>query len=223
MLGRRASRLAAGVVAASAVAVLLVSAAAQTRQHSLPPPLPPRGPITSAEAVEMVRAHNAWRVRAGVLPLRWAADLAAQAQNQALQLARHDCALEHGRLADDVGENLYRASALESEGGSRAFYAVSAHARRRCLGRRVRRLLPLHGFLRAGPPVRPLHPDRLAVDGRSRLRHGGLSVPRAGLGLPLPPARQCPRPEEIAKRGVGARCSPRWGTFWIYCASYGIV
>jgi len=125
MLGRRASRLAAGVAAASAIAVLLVSASARTPQGTIPPPPPPRGPVTSAEAVEMVKAHNAWRTRAGVLPIRWAADLAAQSQNHALQLARHDCALEHGRLADDVGENLYRASALKSEGGSRAFYAVS--------------------------------------------------------------------------------------------------
>jgi pathogenesis-related protein 1 len=73
----------------------------------------------------MVKAHNAWRTRAGVLSTRWAADLAAQAQNRALQLARQDCALEHGMLPDDVGENLHRASALESESGSRAFYAVS--------------------------------------------------------------------------------------------------
>jgi len=125
MFGRRASRLAAGVVAASAVAVLLVSAAAQTRPHSLPPPPPPRGPLTSAEAVEMVKAHNAWRTRAGVLSIRWAADLAAQAQNRAIALARQDCALEHGMLPDDVGENLYRASALLKERGGREFYVVS--------------------------------------------------------------------------------------------------
>jgi len=119
-----ASRLAAGVVAASAVAVLLVAAPARTPQQPLPPPPTPRGPVTSAEAVEMVNAHNAWRTRAGVLSIRWAADLAAQAQNRALQLARRDCALEHGNLPDDVGENLYRASALERESGGRAFYAV---------------------------------------------------------------------------------------------------
>jgi pathogenesis-related protein 1 len=125
MPGTRASRLAAGVVAASGLAVLLVSASALTSQGTIPRPPPPRGPVTSAEAVEIVLAHNAWRARAGVLPLRWAADLAAQAQNHALQLAREDCALEHGRLPEDVGENLYRASALESGSGSRAYHVVS--------------------------------------------------------------------------------------------------
>ena len=119
-----ASRLAAGVAAASTVGALLVSLSAQSPQQPVPPPPPPRGPVTSAEAVEMVNAHNAWRTRAGVLSLRWAADLAAQAQNRAVQLARQDCALEHGLLPDDVGENLYRASALESDSGSRSFYAV---------------------------------------------------------------------------------------------------
>ena len=73
----------------------------------------------------MVRAHNAWRKRAGVLFVRWAADLAAQAQNRALQLARQDCALEHGLLPDDVGENLYRASALHRDFGGDALYVVS--------------------------------------------------------------------------------------------------
>jgi pathogenesis-related protein 1 len=117
-------RLAAGFMASFAVAALLASPAAHAPQSLLPPVPPPRGPVTSAEAVEMVHAHNAWPTRAGVLSLRWAADLAAQAQNRALQLARQDCALEHGMLPDDVGENLYRASALESDSGSRSFYAV---------------------------------------------------------------------------------------------------
>jgi pathogenesis-related protein 1 len=125
MPGAGASKSTAGVVAAFVVAVLLVSASAQTPQHPLPPPPPPRGPVTSAEAVEMVRAHNAWRARAGVLPLRWAADLASQAQDRAIELARQDCTIEHGMLPDDVGENLYQASAMESESGSRSFYVVS--------------------------------------------------------------------------------------------------
>ena len=73
----------------------------------------------------MVRAHNAWRTRAGVLSLRWGADLAAHAQNRAIQLARQDCALEHGLLPDDEGENLYRASALHREFGGDALYVVS--------------------------------------------------------------------------------------------------
>ena len=108
-----------------AVAALFGLLAAQTPPSSIPPPQPARGPLTSAEAVEMVRAHNAWRARAGVLSLRWDAALAAQAQHRALQLARQDCALQHGTLPNDVGENLYRASALHTEGGEDALYAVS--------------------------------------------------------------------------------------------------
>ena len=119
-----ASRLAAGVVAASAVAVLLVSAPAQTPQRRLPPPPPPRGPVTSAEAVEMVNAHNAWRTRAGVLSLRWAADLAAQAQNRALQLARQDCALEHGNCSPTMRARTSTARA-RSTGNSEAMRSTS--------------------------------------------------------------------------------------------------
>jgi len=81
--------------------------------------------LTRPQADEMVRAHNAWRTRAGVLSFRWAADLAAQAQNRALQLAKQGCALEHGLLPDDEGENLYRASALHRDFGGDALYVVS--------------------------------------------------------------------------------------------------
>jgi len=112
-------------VAASTAAVLLVSLPAQSPQQPVPPPPPPRGPVTSAEAVEMVNAHNAWRTRAGVLSLRWAADLAAHAQTRAIQLAKQNCALEHGLLPDDEGENLYRASPLHRDSGGDAFYVVS--------------------------------------------------------------------------------------------------
>jgi pathogenesis-related protein 1 len=125
MPGACASRLTAGVATAMAAAAVFGLIAAQTPQTSLPLFRPARGPLTSAEAVEMVRAHNVWRTRADVLSLRWAADLAAQAQNRAVQLARQDCSLEHGLLPDDVGENLYRASALHREFGGDALYVVS--------------------------------------------------------------------------------------------------
>lgn len=72
--------------------------------------------VTRAQADEIVRAHNAWRGRAGVLPLRWAADLAARAQARAGYLAAHGCVIEHGLLPDDVGENLYWAGPLRAEG-----------------------------------------------------------------------------------------------------------
>jgi pathogenesis-related protein 1 len=120
-----ASTLTGGTVVASALAILFVSVCAQTPPSSSAPPQSARGPLTSAEAVEMVRAHNAWRQRAGVLAVRWAADLAAHAQTRALQLARQDCALEHGLLPDDEGENLYRAGALHRAFGGDALYLVS--------------------------------------------------------------------------------------------------
>jgi len=125
MPGASAQRLTAGAATAVAIAAFFGMLAAQAPPSSIPPPQPPRGPLTSAEAVEMVRAHNAWRTRAGVLPLRWAADLVAQAQNRAIELARRGCALEHGPLPDDVGENLYRASALHRDVGGDELYVVS--------------------------------------------------------------------------------------------------
>ena len=113
------------------------------------PRLPaPRGPLTSAEAVEMVRAHNAWRARAGVLSLRWAADLAAQAQNRAIQLARQDCALEHGLLPDDVGEPLPRERA-QRDGRRRALRRVAAPGGR-AHGTPSRRYSPASGSCAPG-------------------------------------------------------------------------
>src|SRR5450759_851175 len=68
--------------------------------------------LTRAQANEIVRAHNAWRVRVGVSSLRWAADLAARAQARAVYLAAHGCVIEHGLLPTDVGENLCRVGPL---------------------------------------------------------------------------------------------------------------
>ena len=118
-------RLAAGVAGAFAVVWLLAPLAACTPSSSSPPPQPARGPITGADAGEIVRAHNVWRKRAGVLPLRWDADLASQARNRARQLAAQGCRIEHGLLPDDVGENLYRASPLRAEGRADAVLMLS--------------------------------------------------------------------------------------------------
>lgn len=82
--------------------------------------------LTRAKADQIVRAHNAWRRRAGVLPLRWAADLAARAQARAGYLAAHGCVIEHGRLPDDVGENLYQAGPLHGAGRKDDLFAVTA-------------------------------------------------------------------------------------------------
>jgi len=95
---------------------VFVSLATDTPSPSTTPPEPVRGAISRADPGDIVHAHNAWRSRAGALSLRWAPDLASQAHDRARQLASQGCSLEHGMLADDVGENLYRASPLRAEG-----------------------------------------------------------------------------------------------------------
>ena len=72
--------------------------------------------LTRAQTEEIVRAHNAWRRRAGVPPLGWAADLAARAQARASYLAGHGCGIEHGPLPADVGENLCGVGPLTQRG-----------------------------------------------------------------------------------------------------------
>jgi pathogenesis-related protein 1 len=72
--------------------------------------------LTRAQADEVVRAHNVWRQRVGVPPLGWAADLAERAQSRASYLAAHGCAMEHGPLPKDIGENLCWLGSLRSPG-----------------------------------------------------------------------------------------------------------
>jgi pathogenesis-related protein 1 len=81
--------------------------------------------LTSAQAEEIVRAHNAWRRRAGVLPLGWAADLAARAQARASYLAGHECDIVHGPLPADVGENLAWVGSVRAVGHKDELDAVT--------------------------------------------------------------------------------------------------
>jgi pathogenesis-related protein 1 len=81
--------------------------------------------LTRAQAEEVVRAHNAWRRRAAVRPLEWAADLATRAQARAAYLAGHGCDIEHGPLPPDVGENLCWLGALRSVGHKDELDAVT--------------------------------------------------------------------------------------------------
>jgi pathogenesis-related protein 1 len=114
-----------GIALAVAMATLLAPLAAHAPSSSPTPPQSARGPITRAEADEIVRAHNAWRKRAGALSIRWAADLATQAQNHARRLASEGCVIEHGMLPDDVGENLFRANPLRAKGRENELLVVS--------------------------------------------------------------------------------------------------
>ena len=81
--------------------------------------------LTRAQADEVVRAHNAWRGRARVPPLRWAEDLAARAQARAAYLAGHGCDIVHGPLPVDVGENLCWVGSVRAVGHKDELDAVT--------------------------------------------------------------------------------------------------
>jgi pathogenesis-related protein 1 len=118
-------RLAARFGAAFAFGGMLAGVVAFAGSRDIARHGPPPESLTRAQADEIVRAHNQWRRRAGVLPVRWAADLAAQAQSRARQLASTGCIIEHGALPDNVGENLYRAGPLRASNRKDEILVVS--------------------------------------------------------------------------------------------------
>lgn len=71
----------------------------------------PKG-LSAAQRAEIVDAHNAWRARVGVKPLRWSGDLAADAERWAARLASRGCRLSHDSKTAD-GENLFWVSGVE--------------------------------------------------------------------------------------------------------------
>mgnify|MGYP001398933012 CR=1 FL=1 len=73
--------------------------------------------LDEAQQQELVAAHNRWRREVGVPALRWADDLAQEAQAWAVHLrdARY-CRLEHSK-GTKLGENLFWASALRWSDG----------------------------------------------------------------------------------------------------------
>ncbi|MEI6668653.1 MAG: CAP domain-containing protein [Acidobacteriota bacterium] len=121
-----ASRLMAGIGLSIAVALVMPG---RLLGHRTPAddagPARPATDLTRAQADELVRAHNVWRKKTGVFPLRWAADLAASSKTRAEYLAAHGCYIEHGLLPEDVGENLYRSSPLRADGRPDAFNPVT--------------------------------------------------------------------------------------------------
>jgi len=70
--------------------------------------------LSAKARAEIVRAHNAWRSRVGVRPVRWSAELAAGAERWAVNLARRGCKLSHS--SDDAGENLFWAGPVTATG-----------------------------------------------------------------------------------------------------------
>jgi pathogenesis-related protein 1 len=81
--------------------------------------------LSPAQTEEIVRAHNAWRARVRVPPLRWAEDLAARAQARAAYLAGHGCDIVHGPLPTDVGENLCWVGSVRAAGHKDEWDAVT--------------------------------------------------------------------------------------------------
>ena len=119
-------RSSACVLAILGTAVLLAFAVARAGVGDGGSRAPAPAGLTRSQADEIVRAHNVWRRRAGARSLRWAADLAAQAQTRARQLASQGCIIEHGLLPDDEGENLYRAGPIRASGRQDEMLIVSA-------------------------------------------------------------------------------------------------
>jgi len=108
-MGSQASR-------AALAAVLLALACSGLPGN--PPADPPQGtalPLARSGIDEFLRAHNAWRSRVGVRPVRWSARLAADAQAWADVLAGRGCRLEHAGSIDE-GENLFFAGPLRAQG-----------------------------------------------------------------------------------------------------------
>ncbi len=64
-----------------------------------------RGALSRPEKQAVIDAHNKWRAKVGVKPLKWSAKLAADAQAWAEHLAASGCKMVHAGSPD--GENIY--------------------------------------------------------------------------------------------------------------------
>jgi pathogenesis-related protein 1 len=62
--------------------------------------------LNSGARAEFVAAHNAWRSRVGVGPVKWSTRLEDSARKWANTMARRGCRLQHSDW-EDVGENLF--------------------------------------------------------------------------------------------------------------------
>lgn len=80
--------------------------------------------LSKEERDAVVRAHNAWRARVGVRPVRWSAELAAGAGKWATRLARRGCQLSHDPSTED-GENLFWAGPLKADGRQAAVSPIT--------------------------------------------------------------------------------------------------
>ena len=87
-------------------------------------------------------------------------------------------------LADEVGEHLYRAAPLRAEGRDDALMPVTPTDVVNAWGAESADYAPASGACAPGRQCGHYTAIRLAHHGGSRVRHGRLPLPGAGLGLP---------------------------------------
>ncbi|MCI5159279.1 MAG: hypothetical protein D3906_12770 [Candidatus Electrothrix sp. AUS1_2] len=78
------------------------------------------GPL---DPTTMVAAHNQWRTKTGVPPLKWSDDLAASSKQWADRLAGTGCNMKHSTGAN--GENIYWAGAATRSDGTSSMQTIS--------------------------------------------------------------------------------------------------
>lgn len=82
--------------------------------------------LSTSEQIQLLHTHAKWRQSVGLPALRWSEDLAESAQEWADTLkARQGCKMVHSH-AEEVGENLFWASAEIFPNGKRKLQAVKA-------------------------------------------------------------------------------------------------
>ncbi len=79
----------------------------------------------SVDPAAFVSAHNRWRLRVKVPPLKWSESLARDAQIWADTLKKRDCAMVHSTQRKH-GENIFWASATVWSSGKREVQDISA-------------------------------------------------------------------------------------------------
>lgn len=82
--------------------------------------------VAEVNPAAMLAAHNQWRARVGVGPMRYSAALAASSQAWADELRRsNQCRMRHSAGNGQIGENLFWASAGVWSSGRRELQQVS--------------------------------------------------------------------------------------------------
>ncbi len=83
--------------------------------------------IRIVNSASLVAAHNKWRNKVGVPPLRWSDALAKDAQAWAGVLGKKNCAMRHSKQRE-YGENIFWASAERWSDGRREVQNISGES-----------------------------------------------------------------------------------------------